>query len=92
MPLGAQPRGARGTVERPYSALRLRRVLAAFGFFVCLVGGVLMVTTGHAAFAVALFLLAVVAAVDLVVVMTRIQRGRVEAAPRWRRPGPDGRK
>ena len=31
MPIGAQPRGARGTVGHPYSALTLRLVLAAFG-------------------------------------------------------------
>src|SRR5437867_399310 len=31
MPLGPQPRRARGTVGHPYSALNLRLVLAAFG-------------------------------------------------------------
>ena len=31
MPLGAQPRRARGTVGQPYSALNIRMVLAAIG-------------------------------------------------------------
>lgn len=73
MPLGRQPRRARGTIEHPYSALRLRQVLAIFGMIVCVAGGVLLWALGHAIAGIALFTLAIVAAVDLVIVMIRLR-------------------
>ena len=76
MPLGPQPRNADGTVEHPNSALRLRFVLAAFGVVVCIAGGILVWFLVHAvAIAVVFFAFAVVAAIDLGVVATRIRRG-----------------
>jgi Family of unknown function (DUF6343) len=76
MPLGPQPHGARGTVERPYSALRLRLVLAIFGLVVCCVGGVILWDVDARPFAWVLFAGAAVALIDMGVVLTRIQRGR----------------
>ena len=77
VPLGSQPRSADGTVEHPYSALRLRLVLAAFGVVVCVAGGILVwLLVGAVAIAVVFFLFALVAAIDLGVVATRIRRGR----------------
>jgi hypothetical protein len=78
MPLGPQPRGARGTVGHPYSALNLRLVLAAFGFVACAVlAGVLAWARYPVAAAVA-GLFALVALVDLVVVQIRRRRRRRE--------------
>ncbi|MEU7901728.1 hypothetical protein [Actinoplanes sp. NPDC049118] len=71
MPIGSQPPGRRGTVDRPYSALNLRMVLAAFGFVVC---SALAVVLWHAGWTVPGWLLAawaVVAVVDMVVVQLR---------------------
>jgi uncharacterized membrane protein HdeD (DUF308 family) len=73
MPLGPQPRGARGTVERPYSALRLRLVLAIFGVVVCVAGAILLWHRAQA-LAIALSVLAAIALVDLGVVSTRLSR------------------
>lgn len=66
-----QPRGARGTVGRPYSALNLRLIFALFGLVSC---GVLAVLTARADLpvaAVVLAALALVGLVDLVVVLKR---------------------
>ncbi|MET8154334.1 hypothetical protein ACIBSW_24355 [Actinoplanes sp. NPDC049668] len=71
MPIGSQPPGRRGTVDRPYSALNLRLALAAFGLVVC---SVLAVVLWHAGWTMPGWLLAgwaLVAAVDLVVVQLR---------------------
>ena len=58
------------------SALTLRLVLAAFGLVLCTVLGVLALASDVSpAFAVVLFVLAVVALVDLVVVARRKLRG-----------------
>ena len=58
------------------SALTLRLVLAAFGLVVCLGGGLLWLATPLPTWpAVVLFVLAAVAAVDLVVVIRRKARG-----------------
>jgi hypothetical protein len=73
MPLGSQPRRADGTFEHPYSALRLRLVLALFGLVVCVVGG-LLVWRVAAPIAIALFVLAAIALVDLAVIVTRLRR------------------
>ena len=58
------------------SALTLRLVLAAFGLVVCLGGGLLWLVTPLPTWpAVVLFVLAAVAAVDLVVIARRKARG-----------------
>jgi Flp pilus assembly protein TadB len=76
----SQRRKARGTVGHPYSALNLRLVLASFGLVSC---AVLAVVAWRLlpVLSVVLVGLAVVAAVDLVV----IQRRR--AARRREQPG-----
>jgi hypothetical protein len=73
MPLGPQPKGARGTVERPYSALRLRLVLAIFGFVVCIAGAIVL---WHRTMpiAIALFVVAATALVDMGIILTRLSR------------------
>jgi hypothetical protein len=67
----SQPARARGTHDRPYSALNLRLALALFGLVVSLVLGVLSVGADLPVLAVIFFVLAGVAAVDLVVVQRR---------------------
>jgi hypothetical protein len=74
MPLERQPKGARGTVEHPDSALRLRQVLAIFGLVVCVAGGVLMQRIGATPIAIILYVLAATAVVDLIVVTLRLRR------------------
>lgn len=76
MPLGSQPRRADGTVEHPYSALRLRLGLALFGLVVCVVGAVVTWRVGAVPVAIALLVLAVIALVDAVVVIVRLRRAR----------------
>jgi hypothetical protein len=73
MPLGSQPKNARGTVERPYSPLRLRLVLAIFGLVVCVAGAIIL---WHISIpiAIALFVLAAFALVDMGVILTRLSR------------------
>jgi len=67
-----QPRGARGTVEHPYSALRLRLVLAIFGVLVCGAGAIIL---WHVSvpFAIALIVLGALAVIDLGVVIARLR-------------------
>ncbi|MGB2569103.1 DUF6343 family protein [Micromonospora citrea] len=77
----SQPRRARGTVGHAYSALNLRLVLALFGLVSMTVFAVLAFRAEVAWLGVACAVLAVVAAVDLVV----IQRRR--AARRREEPG-----
>jgi len=67
----AQPRGSRGTPDRPYSALNLRLALAAFGLVMSVLLAVLLFQGDNLLLAWAAVLLAVVAAVDLVVVQLR---------------------
>ena len=74
MPIGRQPRGARGTVDRPYSALRLRLVLAVFGAIVCAVGAVLTWRTGATGFSIFFAILAVIAVIDMIVIVIRLSR------------------
>ena len=58
------------------SALTLRLVLAVFGVVVCVAGGVLFLAAGVPAWAaIALFVLAAVALVDLAVIIRRKRRG-----------------
>jgi len=69
-----QPRGARGTVGHPNSALNLRLALALSGFMFCLVVAGLLFSVGRSWFALIAAAAAVIAAVDIVV----IQRRRAE--------------
>ncbi|MEV6412543.1 DUF6343 family protein [Kribbella sp. NPDC051718] len=65
-----------GTSPPPRSALTLRLVLAAFGLIVCAGAAVIFAYAGlPPALIVVAVLLAVVAAIDLIVVITRKARG-----------------
>jgi hypothetical protein len=80
MPLGPQPRRARGTVGHPYSALNLRLVLASFGLVSCAVLAGLMYA-GHYWVPGSIFaVLAAIALADLVVIQLR-RRARRRADP-----------
>jgi membrane protein implicated in regulation of membrane protease activity len=58
------------------SALTLRLILAVFGLVVCMAGGIVFLAAGLPVWtAVALFVLAAVAALDLVVIVRRKARG-----------------
>jgi hypothetical protein len=58
------------------SALTLRLILAAFGLVICVVGGIVLLIAGlPVAFPVVLFVLAAIAAVDIVVIIRRKARG-----------------
>jgi len=74
----SQPRGARGTVGHPYSALNLRLALAVFGLVVCAALAVLMWRADLLVGAFILTALAVTAAVDIVVVQRRRRARRRE--------------
>jgi hypothetical protein len=74
----SQPRGARGTVGHPYSALNLRLALAVFGLVVCAALAVLMWRADLLVGALILTALAVTAAVDIVVVQRRRRARRRE--------------
>jgi hypothetical protein len=78
MPIGPQPHGRRGTVDKPYSPLNLRLVLAAFGLVVCSVLSVLLFRAGWVVPGWLLAAWAVVALVDVVVVQLR-RRARKRA-------------
>ncbi|OJF14099.1 hypothetical protein [Couchioplanes caeruleus] len=78
MPIGAQPPGRRGTVDKPYSALNLRLVLALFGVVVCTGLAVLLFRRGWTVPGWLLVAWAVVAAGDAVVVQLR-RRARSRA-------------
>lgn len=78
-----QPRGRRGTVGHPYSALNLRLALASFGLAVGAILAVVLGLIGQRVFAVIMMAVAVTAAVDLVILIRR--RGR------RRRQDPDRR-
>jgi hypothetical protein len=71
MPLNAQPPHRQGTVGHPYSALNLRLVLALFGLITSAVFAVLLFRSDIAAFGWIFVTLAVIAAVDLVVIQLR---------------------
>jgi hypothetical protein len=76
MPIGAQPPGRRGTVGHPYSALRLRLILAVVGLVTCVILAALMMAVDLEQFGWVLVALAAVAVVDIVVVARRIRAGR----------------
>ena len=71
MPLQAQPPGRRGTIDKPYSPLNLRLVLAAFGFVVCTGLAVLLFRGGRPVPGWLLLAWAAVAVIDIVVVQLR---------------------
>ena len=74
----SQPRGARGTVGHPYSALNLRLALAIFGLVLCTALAVLLWRADLVVGAVILAVLALTAAVDIVVVQRRRRARRRE--------------
>ncbi len=76
MRIGAQPPGRRGDIERPFSALTLRLVLAVVGLVMCAVLAVLLWRAGLGAFGWVLAALAVVALGDIVVIQLRRRAGR----------------
>ncbi|GAA0743215.1 hypothetical protein Drose_10920 [Dactylosporangium roseum] len=78
----SQPRNARGTIGRPYSALNLRLLLAVFGFVTSTVLAVLAWTAGIAWLAIVLLALAATALVDMVVVELRRRARRREGGGR----------
>lgn len=79
MPIGPQPKGARGTVGHPYSALNLRLALAGFGLVSCAVLAGLLLWMRYPVPAVIMVLFAVAALVDMVVIqLRRRQRRRVD--------------
>jgi hypothetical protein len=80
MPLGPQPRRARGTVGHPYSALNLRLALATFGLVVCAVLAGLMFAGRYWVAGAILAVLAAIALVDLVVIQLR-RRARRRTDP-----------
>lgn len=71
MPLNAQPPHRRGTVGHPYSALNLRLALALFGLITSAVFAALLFRSDVATFGWLFVALAVIAAVDLVVIHLR---------------------
>lgn len=76
MPIGSQPRRARGTVGHAYSALNLRLLLAAFGLIVCTGLAVVTALAGRWVLTLLLSLLAGAALVDIVVIVLRIRARR----------------
>lgn len=68
-----QPRGRRGTVGHPYSALNLRLLLASFGAVIMVVFAVLLALAGQPVLAIISAALAAVAVVDIAVVVRRIR-------------------
>jgi hypothetical protein len=71
MPLQPQPRGARGTVGHPYSALNLRLVLAAFGLVVSTAAAALFLALGLRTAGWIFVAVAVLALANVVVVQLR---------------------
>ncbi len=80
MRIGPQPKGARGTVGHPYSALNLRLVLAVFGLVSCGVLAGLLLSWRYVAAGAIAGIVAVLALVDLVVIQLR-RRRRAQADP-----------
>jgi hypothetical protein len=71
MPISPQPPDRRGTVEKPYTPLNLRLILAAFGAVVCTVLSILLFRAGLEVPGWLLAAWAVVAVVDMIVVQLR---------------------
>lgn len=89
MPVGPQPRGARGTHGHPYSALSLRLVLAVFGVLSCAALVWLALWAGRRALAVLLVVLGAVALVDAVVIELRRRSAARSGAARGVSAGGD---
>jgi hypothetical protein len=68
-----QPRGRRGTVGHAYSALNLRLLLAAFGLAFLVALAVLLAVADQPVLAIIAAALAVVAMIDIAVVLRRIR-------------------
>lgn len=81
MPIGPQPRRARGTVGHAYSALNLRLVLATFGLIISGALAAVLLWRGYLAVGILAAVLAVVALVDLYVIQQR-RRQRRRTDPR----------
>lgn len=81
MSVNPQPPGRRGTVERPYSPLNLRLALAIFGLVSSVVLAVLSFRADRPVIGWLLVLLALIAAVDIVVLQLRRRaRRRVQGS------------
>jgi Family of unknown function (DUF6343) len=78
MPIRSQPSGARGSVGHAYSALNLRLAFAVFGLLTCAVLAFVSIRARLPVPAAVLAGLAVVAAVDLVVIQRRRSARRRE--------------
>ncbi|GAA3958507.1 hypothetical protein [Actinoplanes auranticolor] len=83
MSITPQPPGRRGTIGKPYSALNLRLVLALFGLITSAIFAVLLLRADLVLLGCLFVLLAVIAAVDVVVVeLRRRARRRAEGGGR----------
>ena len=83
MSITPQPPGRRGTIGKPYSALNLRLVLALFGLITSAIFAVLLLRADLVLLGWLFVLLAVIAAVDVVVVeLRRRARRRAEGGGR----------
>lgn len=80
MTIGPQPRGRKGTSDRPYSALNLRLILALFGLGAAIVAAIVFWQAGLPVWTiVAAGILTLVTIVNLVFVLARRRaRGRQE--------------
>jgi hypothetical protein len=81
MPIGAQPKGARGTAGHEYSALNLRLALASFGLVFLLVLAGILFGLRRPVLAIPALILAAVTVADIVVVQLR-RRARKRTDPR----------
>jgi hypothetical protein len=68
-----QPRGRRGTVGHPYSALNLRLLLASFGAVIMVAFAVVLALADRPVLAIVAAALAAVAVIDIAVVLRRIR-------------------
>jgi hypothetical protein len=82
MRIGPQPRGARGTVEHPDSALDLRLGLAVFGLLSCAVLAAVLGRLGWWPAVAVVVAVAAVTVVDLVVIQARRRARRRDAGDR----------
>jgi membrane protein implicated in regulation of membrane protease activity len=79
MPIGPQPKGARGTAGHPYSALNLRLALAIFGLVFLAALAAALFGLGHTVLGAVAVALAAVTVADIVVIqLRRRQRKRLD--------------
>lgn len=76
MPIGSQPKGARGTVGHPYSALNLRLVLASIGLAFTGALAAVLLWRGLLALGVVSAVLAAIAVMDLFIIQQRRRQRR----------------